>query len=289
MDRFIYTKTKRVIPVCYCGNRPIFGGILMSVMSLVKNTDETLDIMLVTMDLSEDNPSWLPFSEEQRALMDRVLKSKNPASRARIIDVTALQRKYFSGAKNQKNKYTPYASIRLFLDLLDDIPDKLVYLDADIMCLGDVARIYDINIEKYEFAAAPDVVRRRFTPNYCNSGVMLLNMPYIRRSGLFEKAREKVRTTTMLLPDQSALNFQCESKLILPYAFNEQRNIRPSTLFKHFCMKFFFYGPVLVKYNYKQWHRDKVHEKLHIHNFDDIYAEFDALMAEGNNAALMRI
>ncbi len=273
----------KTIPVCYCGNRPIFGGIFMSVLSVMKHTDAALDVMLVTMDLRDQNPTWLPFSEEQRELMDKTLKEKNPESRARIIDVTDLQLEHFSGAKNQKNKYTPYASIRLFLDLVEDVPDKIVYLDADIMCLDNVEKLYDIDVEKYEFAAAPDVVRRRFTPNYCNSGVMLLNMPYIKRSGLFEKAREKVKTTTMLLPDQSALNFQCESKLILPYRFNEQRDIRPDTVFKHFCMKFFFYGPVLIKYNYKQWHRDMVHKKLKIHEFDDIYAEFDRILEDGNS------
>lgn len=33
-------------------------------------------------------------------------------------------------------------------------------------------------------------------------------------------------------------------------------------------------------YNYKQWQRDKVHKKLKIHDFDDIYGDFDAIMAK---------
>lgn len=241
------------------------------------------------MDLSHLNPAWLSFSEEQRQLMERTVKDKNPESSVRIIDVTELQNQYFDGGKNQKNNYTPYASIRLFLDLVD-VPDKLVYLDADIMCCGNIEEYFDIDISDYEFAATLDVVGRNFFKgNYCNSGVMLYNMPYIRRTGLFARAREQVRKKTMLMPDQSALNFCCEAKLVLPYRFNEQRDIRPDTVFKHFCMGFKWYGPILTSYNHKQWHRDKVHSYLGIHDFDDIYEEFDRIMERENNRELIKI
>lgn len=279
----------KTIPVCYCGNRRIFGGIFLSVMSMIKHTDVALDIILLSMDLSHLNPTWLSFSEEQRQLMERLVKGKNPASTVRIIDVTEHQMKYFDGGKNQKNNYTPYASIRLFLDLVD-VPDKILYLDADVMCCGNIEEYYDIDIENYEFAATLDVIGRKFfRGNYCNSGVMLYNMPYIRRSGLFAKAREQVRKKSMLMPDQSALNYQCEAKLVLPYRFNEQRDIKPDTIFKHFCMGYKWHGPFLLRYNYKQWHRDEVHNKLNIHDFDDIYAEYDKIMAEENNEALIKV
>lgn len=279
----------KVIPVCFCGNRRIFGGIFMTVLSMIKYTDAALEIILMTMDLSHLNPTWLAFTEQQRVLMEKTIQKKNPHSTVRIIDVTDLQMKYFDGGKNQKNNYTPYASIRLLLDLVD-VPDKLVYLDADIMCCGNIEEYYDIDIEKYEFAATLDVVGRRFFKgNYCNSGVMLYNMPYIRRTGLFGKAREQVRKRTMLMPDQSALNKMCEAKLVLPYRFNEQREIHPDTVFKHFCMGFKWRGPILTSYNHKQWHRDMVHEKLHIHDFDDIYEEYDRIMEEENNKELIKI
>ena len=168
------------IPICYCGNRRIFGGIFMSVLSILKNTDAPLDIILLTMDVSEKNEAFLPFSEEQQKLLDKTLKAKNPESTARIIDVGELYRKYLEKGKNNHNAYTPYASIRLFLDLLD-VPEKLLYLDADIMCLSDVSEYYGIDIGEYEFAATLDVVGRKFfRNNYCNSGVMLLNMKKIR-------------------------------------------------------------------------------------------------------------
>jgi len=261
----------------------------MTVLSMIKHCDKPLDIILLSMDLSDVNEKFKPFSEEQRALMEKHIREVNDNSRVRIIDVTELQLQYFSSGKNQKSGYTPYAYIRLFLDLLD-VPEKIVYLDADIMCCASVEEYYDIDISDYEFAATLDVVGHKFFPNnYCNSGVLLLNIPKIRETGLFAKAREMVKKRTMLMPDQSAINKLCVAKLVLPYRFNEQRDIKPDTVFKHFCKGFKWYGPILTSYNHKQWHREKVHTKLGIYDFDDIYEKFDKIMADDSAEALIKI
>ena len=279
----------KIIPVCYCGNRKIFGGIFLSVLSLLAHTEAALEIILLTMDLSDENPSWLPFSEEQRSLLNKTLKEKNAASSARIIDTTDLHRKYFSQGKNNNNAYTPYASIRLFLDLLD-VPEKMIYLDADVMCLSDVAEYFDIDISEHELAATLDVVGHRFFPKqYCNSGVLLLNIPRIRETGLFEKARKKVKTRWMLMPDQSAINMLATAKLVLPYRFNEQRSIKPDTVFKHFCMSYRWKGVRLVSYNIKQWQREQVHKVLGIRDFDAIYDQFDKILLADGNEDLIKI
>lgn len=268
------------ITICYCGNKKIFGGIFMSVLSIMKNTDAPLDIILLSMDLSDKNPAFLPFSEEQRMLMERTLCEKNPLSRVRIIDVTEQQTEFFEKGKNNKNYYTPYASIRLFLDMLD-VPDKIIYLDADIMCLSDISELYDTDIEEYEFGAALDIVGHKLLhPRYCNSGVLLLNMKKIRETGLFERARVRVRDKWMMMPDQTALNMEAKAKLILPYRFNEQRKIKPDTVLKHFCKGYKWHTP--ISYNIKQWQRDKVHKNLKIHDFDDIYELYDKILADGN-------
>ncbi len=279
----------QIIPICYCGNRKIFGGIFMSALSVAMETSSPLEIILLTMDLSHQNPLWLPFSKEQGELLEKTLKKYNPNSRVRIIDVTEQQIKYFSKGKNNKNAYTPYASIRLFLDILE-VPDKIVYLDADIMCSGNVEEYYNIDISEYEFGATLDIVGRKFfRGQYCNSGVLLLNMKKIRETGLFEKARKRVCNNWMMMPDQSAIHKAATAKLVLPYRFNEQRDMKPDTVFKHFCMGYKWRGPILTSYNYKQWHRKEVHEKLGIHQFDSVYAEYDKILIEDNNKELISI
>jgi lipopolysaccharide biosynthesis glycosyltransferase len=173
----------------------------MSVLSVIENTDSLVEIILLTMDLSERDERYIPFDEEQLALLKKTLKEKNPESDARIIDVTNLQHEYFDGGKNQKNNYTPYASIRLFLDLLD-VPEKMIYLDADIMVRGNIEELYSIDIQNHEFAAVKDIVGRKFFPKkYCNSGVLLLNLKKIKETGLFRKCCRLVRRRPMMMPD----------------------------------------------------------------------------------------
>ncbi len=277
------------IPICYSGNRRIFGGIFLSVLSVIKHTKEPLDVILLTMDLSDRDPLFIPFDEDQRRLMERTVREVNPESSVRIIDVTEYQKEYFDNGKNNENYYTPYASIRLFLDLLD-VPDKIIYLDADIMCCGDAKEHFDIDISDYEYASTLDIVGRHwFRGQYCNSGVLLLNMPKIRETGLFAKARKMVNDKWMLMPDQSAIHKSTIAKLVIPYRFNEQRKIKPDTVWKHFCKGFPMNFPLFPSYNWKQWHRKEVHEKLKIFDFDDIYEKYDKLLTEENNAELIKI
>lgn len=270
-------KPSDVIHVCYSSNYKIFGGIVMSVLSILKNTPKILKVYLLTMDLTHMNEKFKPISKRQAAALDEVVKSYNPENSVVLLDETELFMREFSKSKNVKTGYTPYSMTRLLLDLLD-VPDKLIYLDADTMCCSDLSQLYDVDLKDCEFAAALDIVGHFWVRyNYCNSGVLLLNFARIRETKLFEKARRRVVKRKMFMPDQSALNFLAKKKLYLPYKFNEQREIKPDTVVKHFCQGFKWYGPFFRLYNYKQWDREAVHGKLNIHDFDDIYELYDGL------------
>ncbi len=271
-----------MIQICYCGNKKIFKGILLSVMSIIKNTDEPLDILLCTMSLTEQNPDFLSITEGQCELLDRLLKEKNSESSARIIDMTDKYKEYIGGGKNQNTMYTPYTLIRLLLDLYET-SDKLIYIDADVMCRRDINELYSVDIEGHEFGAALDAMGHFWiNKTYCNAGVLLLNMKKIKETGLFVRARETVLKKRMAMPDQSALNNLASAKLILPYKFNEQRDIKEDTVLKHFCKGFKFFGIIPRLYNYKQWNIDMVHKRLKIFEFDDIYEKYIEITEKEN-------
>lgn len=277
-----------MIPICYCGNRRIFKGVLLSAMSVIKNTDDALDIILCTMDLSDICSDWLPFTNEQAELVDRLAKNKNKESRARILDMTDAYLEHLSGGANARNLYTPYATLRLLLDLYE-VGDKLIYLDADVMCRKNINELYSIDIKEYELAAALDKMGHFWINKaYCNSGVLLMNMDMIKNTKLFERARELIKRKRMVMPDQSALNELASKKLILPYRFNEQRDIKTDTVIKHFCKGFKLFGIVPRLYNYKQWDIDMVHKRLKIFEFDDIYEEYDLIIKGLKSDILVR-
>lgn len=271
---------ENTISVCYSGNKRVFPGLLLSVLSLAKFTDRPLHVYALTMDLHEVDPSFIPFSEEQIAVLDAVLKEKNPESAAIRIDVSDKFRAELADGKNTENFYTPYTLLRLYMDGFEMFPDKIVYLDIDTMCASDIGQLYDVDLGDAEYGAVLDHMGKFWiNRHYCNAGVLLLNLARIRETKLFARAREYVYTHKMMMPDQTALHRLCTKRVYLPRRFNEQRDLRDDTVVKHFC-RGIRWVPFFHIYNYKQWERDKVHKKLKIFYFDDLYEKFDALAAE---------
>lgn len=269
--------TEKIIPVCYAGNKKVFEGIMLGALSILKHAKSAVKFYVLTMDLQDVKPEYLPISPEQVAALDEIAKTYNSGSAAQLIDVTPLYLESLKSGRNERTEYTPYCLLRLYMDVLPEIPDKAVYLDVDTMVLRDIDELYSIDIADYEYGAVVDYMGKFWISKYyINSGVLLLNMAEIRRTKLFTRAREMVTTKWMKMADQTAINRLAERKLYLPGKFNEQRNIKPDTVVKHFN-KGIRYFPFFHIYNYKQWQREKVHKKLKIHDFDDIYALYDTL------------
>lgn len=274
------------ISVCYSGNRRVFPGLLLSVLSLVRHTDRPLHVFVLSMDLRGEDLAFLPFSQAQQDLLGRVVREKNADSRVFFLDMTERYRAALAHGKNKRNFYTPYAQLRLFLGELEGIPDKILYLDIDTMCLSDIGQLYDTDIAGFEYGAVLDHMGKFWiSPTYCNSGVLLLNLPRLRETKLLQRCRDYIERHRLVMPDQTALHRLHEARRILPRRFNEQRAPRADTVVKHFC-RGIRWVPFFHIYNYKQWEREKVHEKLRLHCFDDIYEEYDRLMAQYPEANL---
>ncbi len=277
----IHPEEETPIPVCYSGNKRVFEGLTLSVLSVLKHTKRPITVYVMTMDLTEQDPKFEAISDAQIEALDTIIKEYNPDNSVIKLDATEEFKREFDKSKNKKTNYTPYTLLRLLLDCFD-VPRKIAYLDIDTMVCDDLAELYDIDLKDCEFAASRDVVGSHwvnlgFAPDYCNAGVLLLNIERMKETGLFAKTRKRVLKRRMFMPDQSALNFLAVRKMVLPYRYNEQRKIKPDTVVKHFCKGFKWYGPFFTLYNYKQWDRENVHEKLKIHDFDDIYELYDSL------------
>lgn len=257
-----------MINLLYCGNEKVFDGILSSIVSIISKTDKPICLYIFTMDLQAENPNYTPITEQQKDFLQKVLQNKNPQSKATLIDVTNLYLEHFKDNANKNTGYTQYTLIRLLADLLD-MPNKLLYLDTDIMFKQDISKLYDIDITDYEFGASLDALGRFFIKyNYTNNGVLLLNMKKIKQTKLFEKARHMVCTKKMLLSDQSALNKHATKKLVLPRKFNEQYGIKADTVVKHFCKRFKWL-PIPHLINIKQYDIFGMHKVLKCNDFDE--------------------
>lgn len=81
------------------------------------------------------------------------------------------------------------------------------------------------------------------------------------------------------MPDQSSLNKLASYKKIEPRKFNEQRKLREDTVLQHFTTSLRFF-PLFHTITIKPWHIEKIHNKLKIFEYDDIFNEYQNLMKE---------
>lgn len=272
------------IPILYAGNRRVFDGMLISLLSVVKYCRAPLDVFLLTMDLTDRNPAFLPITEEQRAYLETLCRETNPESRVYLADVGAFYRETMLDSPNAETGYTPYCFLRLYADRLPEIPDKAIYLDTDTVLCDDIAKLYAEDVEFFELAGVRDRYGHYFFGiNYINSGVLLLNLKMIRETGLFRCALSACAKKKIFLPDQTAINRLVKKKKILPRRFNEQKSERKDTVIRHFSMTIRFF-PRFHTQNVKPWQIERVHDVLNNHQHDGILNEYQA-----RKAALDRI
>lgn len=257
-----------MINLLHGGNDKVFDGLMISLLSASKNTKEAIRSYVLTMDLSDINPKYQPLTEKHRKYLEDMLKEQNPQSSVTLLDITDIYKSSMLNSKNLKNHFTPYAQLRLFADMLHEIPHKIIYLDTDTVVNGDLKELFNISIADYELACVDDLYNwlnpyRWKVRHYFNSGVLLLNMKAIRKSKLFKNARELVANKKMISPDQDALNFLVKKKLILPERFNAKDRYYKEIVVHHFCnvrRKHHFFFRV------KPWMVDLVKEKMDAYN-----------------------
>ena len=266
-----------MINLMFAGNDKVYDGLLLAGLSIIKHCKEPINVYVLTMDLSDKNANFTEVSDEHIKVLDGLYKQKNPNSKVVKVDVKDLYLKGLENSPNAEGFYTPYALLRLLAEDVEQIPDKILYLDTDVMAYGDISELYNIDISKYEIAGVRDYYGKFFFyPNYLNSGVLLMNMEKIRETKMLSRALQLCNKKKVFLPDQSAINKYVKNKLILPSRFNEQKKVKDDTVIRHFSMRLKFF-PKFKKINIKPWDIERVHNILNTYEFDDIFEEYEKI------------
>ena len=269
-----------MLNVLFCGNDGVFDGFLTCALSMMMRTKskEPFSFHIFTMSLTRIDKRYTPIPEDHIRLLEKAVKEFNPENTVKVTDVTALYEKELGKCPNEGAYCSPYTLIRLLADIVPGTPDKLLYLDADIMFNRDPHLLYDTDVSSVEYAAARDHYGKYLLyPNYVNAGVVLFNMKMCRETGLFAKARQELRRKEFLFADQTALIHATTKKKMMPQRFNDQKFLHDHTVVRHFSKRLFWL-PYPHTENIKQWQVDKVHEIFHYHQFDDILEKYQQLM-----------
>ena len=159
--------------------------------------------------------------------------------------------------------------------MVPNIPDKLLYLDIDMMIGDDLSKLYNIDVSEYEYAAVKEKYGSIFIrPDYINAGMLLMNMKKIKETKLLEKARNLIKSKKMLFADQDAIFRSTSKKMLIPRKYNEQSKFnRKDTVVCHFCKRMLWF-PYPHTENYKQWNVEQVHTVLKCHAFDEDLEEY---------------
>lgn len=268
-----------MIALLYCGNRAVFPGMLLSLLSVTEHCKAPLWVHILTMDLTDTDARFTPVTEKQAAFLETTLQRVNGESRVTLHDCGALYRETLADSPNAATGYTPYTLLRLLIDRLPTLPERLLYLDTDTVALADITPLYTFDLAGREFAAARDFLGKFFIhPRYMNAGVMLFSLPALRESDLLTKARALCCRKKLPFPDQDVLNRLARRKRFLPRRFNEQFRERDGTVIRHFSKTIRLF-PVFHTVNVKPWDIDGIHAQYHTTRYDALYARFTAALA----------
>ncbi len=276
-----------MINILFCGNDKVFDGALTTMLSIFKrtSTEEPFTFYIFTMDVSHIKPEYKAFTDQQIAFLDEVAKSYNKENRVIKIDVRDIYDREFANSPNEQCYCSPYTLLRLFADLVPDMPEKLLYLDIDLLFNRDVRLLWDTDVSNVEYAASRDHYGKIilfFRRKFINAGVILFNLAECKKTGLFEKSRNFIKTRKLLFADESAIILSTTKQKVLSQRFNDQKFLYKDTVIRHFSKRLFWLPYPHVQ-NIKQWKITLIHKVFGYENFDDILYEYVYLKGKFEN------
>ncbi len=130
-------------------------------------------------------------------------------------------------------RYAKTIYYRIFIPLLlKDTVTRVIYLDADMLCVGSLRPLMDLSLGSYTLCAVNDNKRARNTlcpelslksGNYFNSGFLYINIPVWKERRTTERLLDLIAAKGgyFRFPDQDALNLVLEKEvLLLPKKYN---------------------------------------------------------------------
>lgn len=225
------------ISILLSANDEYEKGILSVSLSLAMTQKGAVDIYLLTGDFTDIKESFHAVRETTVSAIEKICHQYNPGIHFILIDCRSLYDEFLRHGKNTKTEFTPYSFLRLLMDEIPNLPDRILYLDGDVVVMKDLSEFFHMDMVNKEIGMSLDIVGHHWLGRtYCNSGVMLCDLASIRKNATIKKARDFMNSHRLFMPDQSALNFTLkDKKLVLPYIYNEQRKTTEETFIRHYC------------------------------------------------------
>lgn len=182
--------------VVYCGTRNTYENILASVKSLLATTHVDKIYLMI-----EDDEFLfeVPDCVQVMNVSDQEFFAKSGPNYGNSWSYMCLMRAAFA-------KLLPQHS-------------RVLSLDIDIVVMDDISELWDIDLSNYYFAGVKETERKQ--NDYCNFGVIMMNLDKIRMDKVDDKIIHLLNTSKQQCPEQDAFNTVCEGNiLLLPPEYN---------------------------------------------------------------------
>jgi lipopolysaccharide biosynthesis glycosyltransferase len=212
------------IPIAFVLNEYYLPYCSAAILSILENSnkDNTYHFFLLTKNISDNAvyPLKVMLAGFQHAALS-------------LIDVTRYVSNYtFKYAEWSEEVYYKLLIPYIFLEF-----DKVICLDGDVICVSDITRLYNIDINDYLIAGVRDLpVIGKFLrletqhetmtmiselSNYINGGVLVFNTKKFRKSISIDGLLDLAVSRIWKMNEQDLLNYYCDKKtLVLSNVFD---------------------------------------------------------------------
>ncbi len=208
-----------VIPIFFAVDDEYIPFLAVAISSLIENSSKNYyySIKILYTNIREENKKKISKYETENVKIE-------------FVDLNY----YIEEVKDKlytRDYYSKTTYFRLFIPNLYPQYNKVLYLDSDVVVLGDISKLYNVELENNLVAAAPDdviqtnkvfqeyaekVVGVADYRNYFNAGILLMNLDEFRKFKFQEKFLYLLETIKFTVAqDQDYLNRLSKGKVKL--------------------------------------------------------------------------
>lgn len=208
-----------VIPIFFAVDDEYIPFLAVAISSLIENSSKNYyySIKILYTNISEENKKKISKYETENVKIE-------------FVDLNY----YIEEVKDKlytRDYYSKTTYFRLFIPNLYPQYNKVLYLDSDVVVLGDISKLYNVELGNNLVVAAPDdviqtnkvfqeyaekVVGVADYRNYFNAGILLMNLDEFRKFKFQEKFLYLLETIKFTVAqDQDYLNRLSKGKVKL--------------------------------------------------------------------------
>lgn len=216
----------REIPIFFSTDDNYIPYLDVAIASLIANASKDYNYRIIVLNtgIRPENVSKIKLNERDGFVID-------------FIDISRNLENIKSHFRNVYH-FSIVTYYRLFIASLFPQYDKIVYLDCDLVVLGDISKLYSIELGDNILGAVSDQYvcnTREFRlyaekaigvnpDTYFNAGVLVISLEQFRKNDIENKFVKLIteHDFDLLDPDQAYLNYLCFGKThILPNGWNK--------------------------------------------------------------------